>query len=435
MAIASRWAVILCKFKDDQSAPHHPITHYQRLFTGAGTGSLNMVDFFRDMSHGQLDLSGSQVFGWYQISANKSDYVPGVATPPPGTYGFDSFFDLCRQAAIDNGAPLDTFDGVVVSMNGSAGTWGGPPGVMRAFCDSFYLSPGILGEMMGHCYGLEDAMQDGSDANCVDPYCYDPWDVMSVFRAYMAQNDEWGTVGPGLNAQWMRSRGWLDETRVWKPSAHSFETVIQLRPLHRHDLSGFLAVELPGGYLVEYRPKERWDANFPRSAVFVHRFEDNSSYVMAGTAGNPDLVVADAFERGHQGGLFDVFASFTHLDVVAIDDSALVATIHLVCRPALTIPNVGPGILFGGIEKGGDGFFFLPGGGIHRVPPRSPEYKVLEQVALYLNSESINSIQIRNAVRQEALSTILALAQNQLQTIRDPRQVAPPSTTRGLEKE
>jgi hypothetical protein len=33
---------------------------FQNLFTSTRVGKLNMADFFRDMSHGKLDLSGSQ---------------------------------------------------------------------------------------------------------------------------------------------------------------------------------------------------------------------------------------------------------------------------------------------------------------------------------------------------------------------------------------
>jgi hypothetical protein len=69
----SRWAVLICRFADDTSVIP-PLVHYQRLFTGAGTGSLNVVDYFRDMSHGQLDLSGSQVFGPFGITKKLSDY-------------------------------------------------------------------------------------------------------------------------------------------------------------------------------------------------------------------------------------------------------------------------------------------------------------------------------------------------------------------------
>src|SRR5882724_11034338 len=106
---ASQWAVILCKFSDDNS-PTQPLTKYQRLFTGVGNGSFNMVDFFRDMSHGQLDLSGSQVFGWFTTSVKKSDYGASVDR--------NGLVADCRTAATNAGVNLASFNGVVVSMNG-----------------------------------------------------------------------------------------------------------------------------------------------------------------------------------------------------------------------------------------------------------------------------------------------------------------------------
>jgi hypothetical protein len=36
---------------------------------------MNLVDFFSDMSHGKLDLSGSKVFGPFKIPYKRSDYV------------------------------------------------------------------------------------------------------------------------------------------------------------------------------------------------------------------------------------------------------------------------------------------------------------------------------------------------------------------------
>ena len=72
--IQSPWAVLLCKFKDDDSEPYVR-QRYEDVFTSSGVGKLNMVDFFRDMSHGQLDLSGSQVFGWYTLDKNRGEYL------------------------------------------------------------------------------------------------------------------------------------------------------------------------------------------------------------------------------------------------------------------------------------------------------------------------------------------------------------------------
>jgi hypothetical protein len=82
--------------------------------------------------------------------------------------------------------------------------------------------------------------------------------------------------------------------------------------------------------------------------------------------------------------------------------------------------------LWGGIVHGGDGILILPGGTIKPVPPRSPLFQVLEQIAVYQNSSSINSAPIRDAVRKEALLAIGALAETQLRTIQAFWQPAPP---------
>jgi len=47
------WAILLCKFKDDQSEPYTK-QRYEELFTSSGSGKLNMVDYFREISHGML---------------------------------------------------------------------------------------------------------------------------------------------------------------------------------------------------------------------------------------------------------------------------------------------------------------------------------------------------------------------------------------------
>jgi hypothetical protein len=67
------WAILLTKFSDNNSEPF-PRQFYGNLFTSAGSGTRNMVDFFRDASHGNLDLSGSQVFGLARPAQTHGDY-------------------------------------------------------------------------------------------------------------------------------------------------------------------------------------------------------------------------------------------------------------------------------------------------------------------------------------------------------------------------
>src|SRR5437762_10593740 len=93
---ASPWAIIRCKFSD---AADEPFTHsyYENLFTNAGTGHLNLVDFMRDFTHGHLDIGGSEVFGWLTLPHARSEYVGSGANPP----GRSQLTGWVRQAAAD----------------------------------------------------------------------------------------------------------------------------------------------------------------------------------------------------------------------------------------------------------------------------------------------------------------------------------------------
>src|SRR5205085_1698021 len=122
------------------------------------------------------------------------------------------------------------------------------------------------GQEMGHAFGLDHSRQDGS----ADDYM-DLWDVMSTMSAHCYTPDaNFGLRGVGLNAWNMRSRQWLDESRVWRgPANADFSDNVTIRPLHRRDLSGYLAAELPGvpgetPYLLEFRARTDWDSNIPK---------------------------------------------------------------------------------------------------------------------------------------------------------------------------
>ena len=397
---SSTWAVLRCKFADDTTATP-PDSTYQRLFTGAGTGSFNMVDFFSTMSGGNLDLSASQVFGWFTVPINRAQY--GGTLAGPGQYGRDALVALCKQTAANNGVNLSAFDGTLITFNGHVDLFGYVGG-MTAFCDSYSLSPSPLGQEMGHGYGLDHARQNGSTQDYQDP-----WDVMSVSNAYMAPSQEWGTIGPGLNACCMASQGWLDYNRVWLPPGSPFNNaVLQLRPLHHPNLPGHLALNLDQ-YLIEYRPAQLWDAGFPRSAVFVHRFEDNHSYVMAGTAGNYDLQPGDSFQTGSEQFTYYPWAK---VEVIGIDDNDLTATLSVTYRPNIIFrPPIfgGGGIIIGGV--------------FHPISSREPENQIVSQLANYINAANITDVGLRNQARQaalEAIGKVVSIKSGQLNPIRSP---------------
>lgn len=389
------WAIVLCKFKDDQSEPF-PRSHYERLFTAAGRGSMNMVDFFSDVSHGSVDVGGSRVFGWFTLDKKVADYKGSG----PNQAGRQEGMDWAKDAARNAGVNLSTFAGVVACMNAPCDLWGGGG---QVFTSGQETRPSIIGQEMGHGFGLDHSRMNGSTADYGDR-----WDTMSTANAWMAASAEYGLIGPGLNAWNMRGRGWLDESRVWRSSSPWLDETIELRPLHRRDLPGLLAAELPGGYLVEFRANAGWDAAIPNPAILVHRFQGNRSYIMPKLGGGLDLAPGDAFQIGSPTFLY---ARYGRVQCDSIDAAAETATVRLVHREAREIVEGPIWRPFWPEER----FRGWPVG----IPrPGDPLLEdVLSQLRILEASEILPQPWTRDAARRDALERIAARVEVALQDL------------------
>ena len=321
----SPWLIIVVRFKDDQpifvleTLPDGKkidvLAQHRRLFTKAGTGTMNMVDYFLDNSHGKIDVSDSEVVGVYTIPYKRADYI-GNVPPQAGKINRGGVLDAGRAAASAHKIDLTSYSGVVVCGYTPLDLCGWVGG-MAALCDLNSLSPDLLGQEMGHGYGSDHSGLDGSTAEYGDP-----WDTMSTWSPYSASNADYSRIGPGLNACNMRLRGWLNEDRVVVISHDAQVTRdIVLGPLH--DPGPQAAALDVAGFLVEFRLKDRWDASIPRSCILVHRVQGNRSYLMAAKDGSNDLVVGSVFER------LSVLGPSVTLTVTSIDENNRRATLHV----------------------------------------------------------------------------------------------------------
>ena len=337
------WAIVLCQFKDDLSPFPSPLHLYQRLFT-ATDGSFNVVRYFHDMSYGRLDLSGSRIFGPVVVGANHSDYTPSGAPGWVQTVGRGALVKDIRDAAASAGVRLGDFFGLVAIFNVAIGIpFGGVDGSPFAVADDRWVrnngSPPFAHEM-GHGYGLSHSRFGAVDEPAGEKFDYqDPWDMLSYARVYFSADPDYVQRGPGLNAWNMRSRGWLDESRVWKGGG-TFDELVRLRPHLRPDLQGFLAADLPpypaagpARYLVELRVQDGWDGGIPQSVVLVHRFSQNQSYLMGSSMGHPALTVGDAIDLDDGAG----GAALARVEVVAINDADRTALLRLSAPPVATL--------------------------------------------------------------------------------------------------
>lgn len=316
------WAILVVTFNDDP-APSPSLAKYEAVFTAAGSGTLNMVDYFDEMSHGLIDVSGSKVFGPFVLNRPRADYVGNVYPQPAGKLNRNGVLDLAKATATSAGVDLSAFSGVVVCGTPLLDLCGWVGG-FAALCDDASLQPSLLGQEMGHGFGLDHSRLNGSE----DDY-QDPFDTMSTANAYMAQHPAYGAIGPGLNAANMRLRGWLNEGRVRAiPSASFADEVVTLRPLHARHLPGPLAIQV-GHLFVELRLRRRWDAGIPRSCVLVHRAQSNLSYLMQGSTGT-ELVAGSQFEFGRPNAFFGTYAG---IFVESIDEQTESARVRVVHHP------------------------------------------------------------------------------------------------------
>ncbi len=419
-AMQTPWAVILTKFNDNNNEPF-PRLRYEEIFTPAGAGKWNMVDYFRDMSHGKLDLSGSQVFGWYTLDKATADYT-GSGLHQAGR---QDLLQWAKDKATAEGVNLGDFHNVVVVLNSGRDLFGGLNGVVcgddGANSALSGLSPSLLGQEMGHGYGLNHSRREGSTVDYTDPF-----DVMSTDAGRSAPHpvytdlDLFGQpvyeIGPGLNAANMGSKGWLDMTRVWTdPRTARISTTVQLRPLHSRHLPGYLAARF-GEYFIEFRMNTGWDALVP-PCVLVHRFEGGSSYLVPDEDGNEVFRAGSAISTPEN---LSVLGSGFSIRVNAIDTANEVATVSLARAPA-QIPRIfpqegpyqTPWIKWLEAASLGEAVVILDGKAVS-ISPNSPAYGILENVAMIGNSHPLMSERLQTSIREEAMANIARLSQTEV---------------------
>lgn len=108
------WAVILCRF-NDLPALSIPLSEFNDFVAVAGKGGV--FDYFRDISYGAIDLTGSRVFGWYTMKY--SFFNDGAS--PEGKCGDGkarcAWITEAIRLAKENGVDLSAFYGVIAVVN------------------------------------------------------------------------------------------------------------------------------------------------------------------------------------------------------------------------------------------------------------------------------------------------------------------------------
>lgn len=164
------WAIILCKYVDYSIEPR-PSSFFRQFFTSEGAGMGGLYDYWRDISYGNIDLSGSVVVGWYRIpftlnqEQNKS---------------LDQKTQDCVDTASANSyiVPANFRTAVMVNVPSDAGS-----AVGRVMLDPNTWNVTTAAHEMGHGYNLDHSFSDDLNFRLAwwsQPGEYDDnWDIMS----------------------------------------------------------------------------------------------------------------------------------------------------------------------------------------------------------------------------------------------------------------
>jgi hypothetical protein len=87
--------------------PPEPISFYADFFSESGAGGQGLFDYWRDVSYGNIDLTGSRVFGWYTM---RYSFVRDGKDPlRNGTVGRTAWVAEGRRLAIEAGVDLSRY--------------------------------------------------------------------------------------------------------------------------------------------------------------------------------------------------------------------------------------------------------------------------------------------------------------------------------------
>ncbi|HEX9697807.1 MAG TPA: hypothetical protein VGB64_16010 [Actinomycetota bacterium] len=99
-----RWAIVLCNFSNHTATPNS-ISYYQRMFSDAGVGETNVLEYWRDVSYGRVSVSGTVVTGWHTLSQTRDQWV--------ALNRYDKI-EVCSDKAAVDGFNFSGIYGVVV---------------------------------------------------------------------------------------------------------------------------------------------------------------------------------------------------------------------------------------------------------------------------------------------------------------------------------
>lgn len=333
------WLVFLCKASDVALEPV-PAGYFKSLFNSNQRDWL--FDYFMDVSFGKIDISGTEVYGWFPMGTTASAMSQAHRNNTTNPNRSQTLED-CKGAGaawlLASGKTVDfaNYTGVIAIINVPVDNGQAGQGLTANVNDvlSFYEH-----EML-HVYGLphswamtRDLEWDHTWNAGADSEYGDCWDIMSFISCtYRFNSAPRADDGPELEIAYRDKLGWVPSNRIFnKSSQETAPSTITLAPVSEPAQPGYLMAkfDMPGvgDYVIEYRVPTGFDRAAPQSMVVIRELRDNKTALVIRKDGRIGFSQNDTFVD---------FANQLTIHVESLDTHS--ATITL--QPHYTVPGKG----------------------------------------------------------------------------------------------
>lgn len=270
------WVTILCRFADASGVTPHGAGWFTTLM---GASSPGMDYYWREVSYGNVNLTGSVVVGWYNLPQPRSYYVDPVTGA-----NLQRLLDDCTAVA-DADVFFPNFVGINLMFNETLDccAWGGSSFLNRdgqgklyhvAWMPPWgYNNQRVLGHEMGHGFGLPH-----SSGPYNTPYD-SQWDVMSDGGTCSPPDASFGCLGVHTISYHKDKLGWIPASRKFVSAPGSSQTLVLERLGEPVSSTNQLMAQIPIGgsatqfYTVEARRFAGYDTQVPGEAIVIHKVD------------------------------------------------------------------------------------------------------------------------------------------------------------------